>query len=87
MGEWTATSVQVFSLPCTEVACPCHSEWNEWAVTRTAEGRGVGVIQPFSFSSPTDYAVNVNENVGSILWPIAGFVSDKADGLEPVTPV
>lgn len=79
--------MQLFSLPCTEVACPCHSEWNEWAVTRTAEGRGDGVIDRFPVTSPIDYAVNVNVNVGSMLWPIAAFVSDSAAGLEPVTPV
>lgn len=87
MSEWATTSVQIFSLSCTEVARPCHSEWIEWAVTRTAGRRGDGFIDPFPVASPTDYAVNVNVNVGSMLWPIAGFVSDKAAGLEPVTPV
>src|SRR5277367_4844297 len=44
----------MFSLPCTEVACPCCSEWNERAVTRTAEGRGDGVIEPFPAVSPIE---------------------------------
>jgi hypothetical protein len=73
-------------MPRTEVACPCLSEWNEKAVTRTAEGRGDGVIEPFPVDSSVDYAVKVNVNVGSILWPIASFVKDGAAGLEPVTP-
>jgi hypothetical protein len=74
--------VQMFSLPCTEVACPCLSEWNERAVTRTAEGRGDGVIGPFPVASPIDYAVNVNPNGGLIHWPTAAFVNDGAAGLE-----
>ncbi|MCU1364132.1 MAG: hypothetical protein JWM55_1960 [Acidimicrobiaceae bacterium] len=44
----------MFSLPRTEVACPCCSEWNERAVTRTAEGRGDGVIEPSPAVSPID---------------------------------